>query len=210
MDKRTQQELITRRILERKDDAVEYDAEWAEFEAELADSAELQTELMAFQNAAQSLAYSIEPVPMAADLKDRLMGKINRSRKLEVMRELPDALAELLDVPIEQLQAVADRLDNWQAFPAPAIGEMAVWQLDKAANQVAFFVRATASGLFPNHYHAEGETVLVLDGDFSAGDETYRAGDVVYSPGNTSHQPHTTEGCLVFCISSIDDEILTE
>ncbi|MBE9031562.1 cupin domain-containing protein [filamentous cyanobacterium LEGE 11480] len=209
MDKSTQQELITRYALNRDElNDAEDTAAWAEFAADLADSPELQAELAAFQTAAQSIAYSVEPATMSADLHDRLMAKISQSRQIEVVGNVSASLTQLLDIPLTQLQQVADSLENWEAFPAPAIGEMAIWQLDEATNQVAFFVRSAVSGPFPNHYHAAGETVLVVDGDFGGDEHTYRSGDIVYAAAETSHQPYTKAGCLVFCISSMDDKIL--
>ena len=85
---------------------------------------------------------------------------------------------------------------------------MATYQIDKTSQSIAFFVRTTTAEDFPNHYHAAGEHVLVLEGNFVVGDQVYKRGDRIFSPANTSHQPSTTQGCLVFCVSSLDDKML--
>lgn len=93
-------------------------------------------------------------------------------------------------------------------MPKDIEAEFATWQVDEGEREVAFFVRKSSGGLFPNHAHASGETVLVLDGDFVVGSQVYGVGERVSSPGGTGHQPETQHGCLLFCVSSMDDNIL--
>ena len=85
---------------------------------------------------------------------------------------------------------------------------MAILAVDETHQQLAFFVKAQHGGHFPLHAHESGETVLVLAGDFVVDGLKYTAGDRIDSGGNTAHKPETINGCLLFCISSINDEIL--
>ncbi|NER80197.1 MAG: anti-sigma factor [Leptolyngbya sp. SIO1D8] len=155
-----------------------------------------------FQMAAAAMSYSTPPVPMAENLKARLWQRIS-----QVESEGSSALLTLLERAIDDLKQQAAEL-TWE----PMMGsdaEMAVWQTDDARREVAFFVRKSTGGLFPNHAHAGGETVLVLAGDFVANGQVYGVGDRATSMAHTTHQPSTQQGCLLLCISSMDDEVLS-
>ena len=182
-------------------DALEAD-ERSQFEQALLDSVELNQAVREFEETAATLAYGAPPVPMAADLKKRLFQRI----AVESVGPSSD-LVKLLALPIAELKQQAAGLD-WALMPGGSGAEIATWQLDEGEREVAFFVRKADGGIFPNHAHASGETVLVLDGDFVVGDQVYRTGEQVSSPGGTSHQPQTQTGCLLFCVSSMDDDIL--
>jgi ChrR Cupin-like domain len=194
-------------------------AEQAEFEHELATSATLQSELAAFQTAVQDLAYGVPVAPLPAGLKKKLFDRltsntdaqlIDRSNQVEArLADLPINLLDLLDWPIADLQQVAIDLPNWQPFPMPSGSEMAIWQVDEVRAQVAFFLRVPIPGILPNHYHASGESILVLEGNFIDEDGTvYEVGDRFVAAANTSHQPTTSLGCLIINITSIHDKML--
>lgn len=182
-------------------DALDAD-ECEQFEHDLLDSVELDQAVCEFEEVAATLAYSAPLVPMAADLKDRLFQRI----AADSMGPSSD-LVRLLDWSTDRLKQRAAELD-WLVMPGNSGAEVAVWQVNERAREVAFFVRKYDSGLFPNHKHASGETVLVLDGDFVVGNQVYGVGEWISSPGGTSHQPETRHGCLLFCVSSMDDDIV--
>ena len=182
-------------------DALEAD-ERKQFEQVLSDSGELTQAVHEFEETAAVLAYSALSVPMAENLKERLFQRIAAEQVGP-----SSALIKLLDFSIAELKQQIAKL-SWSLMPGNSGAEVATWQVDKGEREVAFFVRKASGGLFPNHAHASGETVLVLDGDFVVGSQTYGVGERVSSPGGTSHQPETQHGCLLFCVSSMDDEIL--
>lgn len=182
-------------------DALEAD-ERAQFEQNLLDSTELEQAVREFEETAATLAYVAQTFPMAADLKDRLWQRI-AAQSVGASSEL----LQLLDVPINQLKQKAAKL-SWSLLPGKSGVQVATWQTDEASREAAFFARKIGAGLFPNHYHASGETVLVLDGDFVVDGQIYHPGEQVSAPGKTSHQPKSLTGCLLLCVSSMDDDIL--
>ncbi len=193
--------------------------EQAEFERELATSATLQSELAAFQTAVQDLAYGVPAAPLPTGLKkklfDRLTNIINdRSSQVDArptdLKDLSANLLDLLDWPIADLQQVAINLPNWQPFPMPSGSEMAIWQVDEVTAQVAFFLRVPTAGILPNHYHATGESILVLEGNFIDDETVYEVGDRFAAAADTIHQPTTSLGCLILNITSIHDKILVD
>lgn len=195
--------------------------EQAEFEQELATSATLQSELAAFQTAVQDLAYGVPVATLPADLKKKLFDRLtnttdnqltDRLNQVDVRpTDLPANLLNLLDWPIADLRQVATDLSNWQTFPMPSGSEMAIWQVDEVNAQVAFFLRVPTAGILPNHYHATGELILVLEGNFIDDDGTvYEIGDRFTAAAETIHQPTTSLGCLILSITSIHDKILVD
>jgi hypothetical protein len=148
------------------------------------------------------LAYGVPLIPLPGHLKSRLMERLGLPAP-SVALTVDTPLSELLDWSLENLIASAANLDNWKPFPAPESSTWAIWKTDAANRQVAFFLRAPA-GTLPTHYHATGEVVVVLEGDFMADGVRYQAGDRMMSVAGTTHQP-TTTGCLVLCVSSMDD-----
>ncbi|MBT9316471.1 cupin domain-containing protein [Leptothoe spongobia] len=176
--------------------------ECGQFEQALLDSGELAQTVREFEETAAALAYGAPPVAMAVDLKDRLFQRI-----AEQAIGATSDLLRLLDLPIAELRQQATELD-WSLLPGKSGVTVATWQTDEASREAAFFARKVGKGLFPNHYHASGETVLVLEGDFVVDGQVYYAGERVSAPGKTSHQPKSLNGCLLLCVSSVDDDIL--
>lgn len=176
--------------------------EQAAFDQELAASATLQAELAEFQAAANDLAYGAPLEPLPPNLKDQLFARLDRTIAK------PANLLDLMEWSIAELRQVAMDLPNWQPFPMPIGSEMVVWQIDKVSAQLAYFLRVTGAGKLPNHWHATGESILVLEGNFIEEDgRVYEVGDRAYATANTSHQP-ATMGCLILVITSTTDKIL--
>jgi hypothetical protein len=177
--------------------------EQAAFDRELADSATLQAELAEFQTAASGLAYGVPLEPLPAGLKNKLFARLDRTTAK------PANLLDLMDWSIAELQQVAMDLPNWGPFPMPIGSEMVVWQVDEVSAQLAYFLRIKQAGKLPEHWHATGESVLVLEGNFIDDDgKVYEVGDRAFAAANTSHQPTTSMGCLILAITSTNDKIL--
>ncbi len=153
-----------------------------------------------------AMSYGVPLVPMPKSLKSRLMAQLN-------LPELPPEfiispeLQRLFLEPVEALIAIANSIKTWQPFLAPPGATYQQWKVDAANRQVAFFLKVPNPGTLPFHRHASGEAVLVLEGDFTVDGVTYQRGDRSIYAAETAHQP-TTQGCLVLCISSWDDEVL--
>lgn len=114
----------------------------------------------AFQETAAAIPYSAPLVPLAADLKTRLFTRIAQEPDI-----IESPLLALLEHSLEDLKQQADEL-TWEPMMAASATEIAIWQTDEAHREVAFFVRKSGGGLFPNHADAGGKTVLVLEGGF--------------------------------------------
>jgi hypothetical protein len=176
--------------------------EQAAFEQELASSELLAAEVATFQAAAQDLAYGVPLEPLPQNLQGRLFDRLDR------LAARPDDLTDLLKWSVADLAQVARDLPDWAPFPLPTGSEQVIWQVDEAKEQVAFFLRVPTAGALPRHWHATGESILVLAGNFIDDDGTvFEVGDCSVAAANTIHQPSTSIGCLVLGITSIHDKI---
>lgn len=175
--------------------------EQSQIEDYLANFPELATQLAEFQTAVTAIPYSAPSATLSENLKDRLFSKIT-----EDGLEAESEITKILSLSISELKQRAANLE-WQKMPS-CDAVMATLQIDENKRQIAFFVRSDTKTQFPMHWHAEGEEVLVLQGDFVIDGQIYLRGDRIYSNGGTHHQPETTKGCLLLCISSMDDEFI--
>ncbi|MEM9214553.1 MAG: cupin domain-containing protein [Cyanobacteria bacterium P01_F01_bin.150] len=165
--------------------------------------ATLAEEMAELQAAIAAIPYSTPPVPLSSDLKTRLFERIEETPSSQAQ----SSLFHLLTQSINDLKQKSEGL-AWQLLPGMENGAMAIYEIDQDSRSVAFFVRATTAEVFPNHHHAAGEEVLVLAGDFVVDEQVYSPGDRIFSHADTAHQPRTTQGCLLFCVSSLDDKMI--
>ncbi len=183
--------------------ALSISEEPVEFEHELAESAVLSIELASLQAVVDTLAYGVPLLPLSTDLKSKLFDRLNR---LEIK---PANLLELLEWPISELQQVSLDLQHWESMPIANGAERGIWQVDEVHSQVAFFLRIPNGGMIPRHFHATGESTLVLAGTFTNDNgQVYEVGDLFMAAANTSHQPSTSPGCLILCITHFDSTSL--
>jgi anti-sigma factor ChrR (cupin superfamily) len=73
--------------------------------------------------------------------------------------------------------------------------------LDRCGDEVAratSVVRYEPGAVFPQHSHARGEEIFVLEGTFSDETGDYRAGTYIMNPPGSHHTPFSKEGCTLF------------
>ena len=94
----------------------------------------------------------------------------------------------------------------WEPIELAPGFETAIYQEDESSRMRACFIRAESSASFPNHTHASEEVIVVLGGDIVEESQIYRVGDRIIAAAGSSHQLGTTQGCLLFCIASMDNQ----
>ncbi|MCU0545495.1 MAG: cupin domain-containing protein [Oscillatoriaceae cyanobacterium Prado104] len=170
-------------------------------------SPELQSELAAFEAAIAAISYTAPPVPVAPDLKNRLLQRI---------AELPPTPAE----PADLQPIVADSIDNnpppfivrsrdvkWRPFRVPGISIGNLY-IDKQKCEITCLMRLDAGVTFPPHRHTGPEEIFVLEGDLTVEGEICYQGDYVRSVPGSAHSPFTEKGCLLLIKASTDNEWL--
>jgi quercetin dioxygenase-like cupin family protein len=81
---------------------------------------------------------------------------------------------------------------------------------DPDKKTVTMLVRMAAGTSYPSHRHAGAEECFVLEGDLHVGDSiVMRAGDYQRAGSESIHvRQWTDQGCLLFIVSSTEDELL--
>jgi len=80
---------------------------------------------------------------------------------------------------------------------------------DPEKRTVTMLVKMAAGTAYPSHRHAGAEECYVLQGDLHVGDRVLHPGDYQRAGESSIHVKQWTEnGCLLFIISSTEDEIL--
>lgn len=86
----------------------------------------------------------------------------------------------------------------WMASPEAGVKRRL---LDRCGDEVAratSVVRYEPGAVFPQHSHARGEEIFVLEGTFSDETGDYRAGTYIMNPPGSHHTPFSKEGCTLF------------
>ncbi len=167
-------------------------------QAHLAASSEFAAIVAEMEAAASAIAYSTPIPPLANNLKDRLWERIAEEKS---------EIYQLIDTPIDILKRQASKL-SWKPFAYAPDFMQAIWRVDEEKREVAFFIKASQPVKFPLHSHAGGEEILVLEGEVAVDGKVYTAGDRIYSEMGSAHEPETPSSCLIFCVASLDNEIL--
>lgn len=167
-------------------------------EADLNVSPEFAAIVAEMEAAASTIAYSTPIPPMANNLKDRLWERIAEEKS---------EIYQLIDTPIDVLKRQASKL-SWEPFEGASGFMQAIWRVDEEKREVAFFVKASKPVKFPLHSHAGGEEILILEGEVAVDGKVYTAGERIYSEMGSAHEPETPSSCLIFCVTSLDNEIL--
>jgi anti-sigma factor ChrR (cupin superfamily) len=81
--------------------------------------------------------------------------------------------------------------------------------VDAHKRRVSMLVKMSAGTSYPSHRHAASEECFVVSGEIQVGERTLRTGDYqVASEGSVHGVQRTEVGCVLFIVSSQDDELL--
>jgi anti-sigma factor ChrR (cupin superfamily) len=169
-------------------------------------SPELQNELAAFETAISAIAYTAPAVPVAPDLKNRLLQRI---------AELPTTAESVNAQPIVTSPTennppsliVRSRDVKWRPYSVPGISICQLY-FDKKKRQITCLMRLEPGVTFPLHRLADSEEVFVLEGDLTVEGEVCYQGDYIRSVPGSTHSPVTEGGCLLLIKSSTNNEML--
>ncbi|WP_333355992.1 cupin domain-containing protein [Microcoleus sp. herbarium14] len=169
-------------------------------------SPELPSEQAAFEEAIAAIAYTAPPVPVAADLKNRLFQRIAElSPTAESVNSKP-----IVTSPTENNTPsliVRSNDVKWKPYGVPGVSIGKLY-IDKKKREITCLIRLEPGGTFPLHRHAGSEEVFVLEGDLIVEGEICHPGDYIRSVPGSTHSPLTQGGCLLLMKTSADNEML--
>ncbi|MEG4022261.1 cupin domain-containing protein [Microcoleus sp. S13C4] len=183
------------------------ESERGAFAERLKEFAELKGELAAFEATIAAIAYTVPPIPVAPNLKNRLLQRI---------AELPPTPTESVNLkpivtsPTENNTPsliVRSHDVKWKSYGVPGVSFGKLY-IDKKKREITCLIRLEAGVTFPMHRHAASEEVLVLEGDLIVEGEICHQGDYIRSVPGSTHSPLTQGGCLLLMKTSIDNEML--
>jgi anti-sigma factor ChrR (cupin superfamily) len=182
------------------------ESERGAFAEKLKESAELTSELAPLESTIAAIAYTVPPVPVAPDLKNRLLQRI---------AQLPPTPAESANIkpivtsPTENNTPsliVRSHDVKWKSYGVPGVSFGKLY-IDKKKREITCLMRLEPGVTFPMHRHAASEEVLVLEGDLIVEGEICHQGDYIRSVPGSTHSPLTQGGCLLLMKTSIDNEM---
>lgn len=163
----------------------------------LAESPELAEELKEYETAIATLPYAVPPLPMAADLKQRLFQQIGE--------DLPPDLDQAVAVDGSLTpQAVRSQSVEWQPYEIPGV-YLGMLHLDQDKREMSALIRAEAGVHYPLHRHIKDEEIFMLQGTLEIAGKIYHQGDYIRSAAGSVHSLSTVEECMFFIRASIDD-----
>ena len=104
----------------------------------------------------------------------------------------------LLNMDFSQVACLLAQDRQWVKSPADGVSRVALEKEFAESGHTTSFVRFEADSFFPEHTHAQGEEIYVLDGVFSDENGDYPAGTYIRNPPGSRHKPFTKEGCTIF------------
>jgi hypothetical protein len=167
-------------------------------EAQVLECPDLAEELASYQTAVGLLPYAAPPMPMSADLKDRLFDRLGLA-PIEAEASSSPAVS-----PDPAMFAVRSGDRQWQPHRMPGV-EVAVLFNDTVNRMRSLVVKVAAGVTYPLHQHHGIEEIYMLEGELDLFGEIYLAGDYIRSHPNSCHAPSTSTGCMFLIRTSIDD-----
>ena len=172
-------------------------------EDRVVDCPDLAEELANYQAAVSLMPYSAAPVPMAADLKDRLFARLELEPIDSTTVTEPEISPELL----ADRQIFALRSAELQWFPLHAAGmEFAMLFDDPIQRMRSVVIRSVAGVVYPRHRHDLTEEIYMLEGKLEINGKTYSAGDYIRSAPGSIHISETVTVCKFLIRACMDDE----
>ncbi|MGQ0506779.1 MAG: cupin domain-containing protein, partial [Myxococcaceae bacterium] len=143
-----------------------------------------------------SLARDAVPVAPSPEARRRLLRTIRGPARFA---DLLPAIAQLFDLPLEEVRAMVDGLfdpSRWMEGPAPGISLFPVQTGPRYPEAFAGFVRVLPGRKFPSHRHTGAELNLVLQGglrEVDTGKEVW-AGEQLTKDAGSEHAYVALEG----------------
>lgn len=177
------------------------------YEEHLAMCVACRAEVASLEAATVGLSELIPEVEPSPALRDEVLSRIRKPKAdVPLLQPWKDwkaapAFGDMSFIPGEG--------SGWEATAIPGI-ETRRLHVDRSADRVTMMVRMAPGTSYPAHLHGGDEECYVISGDLRVGDElSMRAGDYQMARKGSRHPIQSTEhGCVLFLVTSLQDEIL--
>lgn len=156
----------------------------------------------AFEAIAGVMLDAIEPEPVAADLRSRLLARLDALPEPSGGHAAPPIERPRGRVPAPLAAYIGDCYEQlpWRSFGA--VSEVRL--MPNAPGFVTRLLRIRPGVSIPDHTHEGLEATLVLQGSFSDQTGTYGVGDVALHEGDVDHAPVAGPGEVCICLAVTD------
>ena len=177
--------------------------EAAQFERELAADAELRAYVRGLQRTTDLLAISSATGNPPAQLKGKVLAKIDALESAKKARPSP-VLAALAGLHFEDGAAQ----QGWKALPIPG-AYIKLLSLERERGYAVLMGKLDPGTRYPAHVNAGPEDIFIFTGDLVIGDRKMRAGDFHHADGGSQHaENYSVEGCTLLAVLTTDDPLV--
>jgi len=177
--------------------------EAAQFERELAADAELRAYVRGLQRTTDLLAISSATGNPPAQLKGKVLAKIDALESAKKARPSP-VLAALAGLHFEDGAAQ----QGWKALPIPG-AYIKLLSLERERGYAVLMGKLDPGTRYPAHVNAGPEDIFILTGDLVVGDRKMRAGDFHHADGGSQHaENYSVDGCTLLAVLTTDDPLV--
>jgi anti-sigma factor ChrR (cupin superfamily) len=180
-----------------------------EFQAHLDDGCPTcEAEVHAFEAVAHQLAFSRPPMSPSPQVRERLMDRISQDVAGRRTMDNPQVWKNWTPTPEQPRWVVRGHEGDWQPTSIEGVSVKNLF-VDDARHYVTMLVRMMPGSYYPSHRHSAAEECYVVQGDMYVGRQRYFAGDYIRNSAESVDEDICTEGgCLLFIVSSQQDEVL--
>jgi len=170
------------------------------FEAELAASDELRKFVGEMQAALGLVARAQHPSALPADLKSKVMARID---------DLAASPAPPAPIPAGLRFLAGVEQSEWKQLPVPG-ASIKLLSLQRDRGYAVLLGKLERGARYPAHVNAGPEDFYILTGDLVIGERKLRAGDFHHADGGSRHEEnYSEEGCTLLAVLTTDDPLVT-
>lgn len=178
------------------------------YEAHLAVCVLCRAEVAVCREAIEALGRAVPPVEPPADLKRRLFERIGANSRSDESAGVQAWKRWAANSAGDTSIIVRGAATDWQATAVDGVRVRRLF-VDAEAERITMLVRMDAGTAYPAHRHGGVEECYVLEGDLYGPDFEMKAGDYQRLAGGSTHGIQGTRaGCLLFIVSSMNDQLL--
>ena len=156
----------------------------------------------------QAMPYALEQHEPPASLKGKILAGAKQEEVAAARPPVQLWKSWITNAPPTDLVIQRRDQGDWEATGVEGVSVKQLF-VDAERGYVTMLVQMVAGSSYPSHRHAGYEECYVLQGDLSVGDSVLHAGDYQRAEGGSVHVVQSTKnGCLLFIVSSQNDELL--
>jgi len=182
-------------------------AEQEALEAELAQNTELREFVSTLRATMTSAALSVPQVSPPAELKQKILDRIEAGTKSTSDGAQAPAPAGRRVVPGSKF-VEAHESKGWKQLPIPGAW-IKFLSIEPAKGYAVLLGRLEAGVRYPAHIHQGAEEIYMITGDLHIGDRKLGPGDFHHADAGTSHPVNYSEdGCTLLAVLPADHELV--